>query len=83
MENARTRQWQVDRMVIPFTSLISQDVYFIKTRSKNYTTEGGINLQVNFERRDKCISNNILHLFLEILFNIEMCSRRVYTMSTE
>ncbi|CAF1270550.1 unnamed protein product [Adineta ricciae] len=54
MENARTRQWQVDRMVIPFTSLISQDVYFIKTRSKNYTTEGGINLQ-KYYSISKCV----------------------------
>ncbi|CAF1150413.1 unnamed protein product [Adineta ricciae] len=54
MENARTRQWQVDRIVIPFTSLVSQDVYFIKTRSKNYTTEGGINLQ-KYYSISKCV----------------------------
>ena len=46
MNEAENHRWQLDHIVIPFTSLVSQDVYFIKTRSKDYTTEGGINLQV-------------------------------------
>ena len=46
MEEAKTHEWRIDNIVIPFTSLILQDVYYIKTHSKDYTSEGGINLHV-------------------------------------
>ena len=36
-----------DKIVVPFASIVLQDVYYIKTHSKDYTTvEGGINLKV-------------------------------------
>ncbi|CAF0842167.1 unnamed protein product [Adineta steineri] len=45
MDEAKRHEWKIDNIVIPFTSLILQDVYYIKTHSKDYTSEGGINLQ--------------------------------------
>jgi len=47
MEDAERHQWAVNKIVIPFTSIVLQDVYYIKTHSKDYTTEGGINLKVS------------------------------------
>jgi len=47
MEDAERHRWAVDKIVIPFTSIVLQDVYYIKTHSKDYTTEGGINLKVS------------------------------------
>jgi hypothetical protein len=46
MEEAAKHNWMKDQIVIPFTSIILQDVYYIKTHSKDYTTAGGINLKV-------------------------------------
>ena len=46
IDEAEKSQWTNDKIVIPFTSLILQDVYFIKTHSQDYTTAGGINLKV-------------------------------------
>ncbi|CAF4703979.1 unnamed protein product [Rotaria socialis] len=45
VEDAEKNTWAVDKIVIPFTSIVVQDVYFIKTHSKDYTVEGGINLK--------------------------------------
>ncbi|CAF3579958.1 unnamed protein product [Rotaria sordida] len=45
IEEADKYGWIVDKIVIPFTSLVLQDVYFIKTHSKDDTVEGGINLK--------------------------------------
>ncbi|CAF0920265.1 unnamed protein product [Adineta ricciae] len=45
MEEANKHGWITDKIVIPFTSIILQDVYFIKTHSKDYTPAGGINLK--------------------------------------
>ena len=50
MEDAEKHDWTLDKIVIPLTSIVLQDVYFIKTHSKDYTTEGGINLKVHFLR---------------------------------
>ncbi|CAF4465789.1 unnamed protein product, partial [Rotaria sp. Silwood2] len=46
MEEAEKYGWKTDKIVIPFTSIVLQDVYFIKTHSKDYTTAGGINLKL-------------------------------------
>lgn len=46
MEDAERHRWMADKIVIPFTSIVLQDVYYIKTHSKDYTPEGGINLKV-------------------------------------
>jgi len=46
-EEAEKHGWDVDKIVIPFTSIVLQDVYYIKTHSKDYTEEGGINLKVD------------------------------------
>ena len=46
MEEANKHGWTTDKIVIPFTSIVLQDVYFIKTHSKDYTPAGGINLKV-------------------------------------
>lgn len=46
MEDAERHRWMPERIVIPFTSIVLQDVYYIKTHSKDYTPEGGINLKV-------------------------------------
>lgn len=46
MEETDQHRWGVDKIVVPFTSIILQDVYYIRTHSKDYTSEGGINLQV-------------------------------------
>ena len=51
MQDAERHQWTRDHIVIPFTSIVLQDVYYIKTQSKDYTSEGGINLKVS--RREK------------------------------
>jgi hypothetical protein len=48
MEKAESHNWAIDKMVIPFTSIVLQDVYYIKTHSKDYTEEGGVNLKVCF-----------------------------------
>ena len=48
MKDAEMHKWAVDKLVIPFTSIVLQDVYFIKTHSKDYTEENGINLKVSF-----------------------------------
>jgi hypothetical protein len=48
MAEAEKHEWATDKIVIPFTSIILQDVYYIKTHSKDYTTAGGINLKVGF-----------------------------------
>ena len=48
MEEAENYGWRIDKIVIPFTSIVLQDVYYIKTHSKDYTEEGGINLKVSF-----------------------------------
>jgi len=48
MNDAEIHKWAIDKIVIPFTSIVLQDVYYIKTHSKDYTTEGGINLKVYF-----------------------------------
>ncbi|UJR13401.1 hypothetical protein I4U23_000416 [Adineta vaga] len=45
MEEADKHGWITDKIVIPFTSIILQDVYFIKTHSKDYTPDSGINLK--------------------------------------
>ncbi|CAF3810721.1 unnamed protein product, partial [Rotaria magnacalcarata] len=45
VEDAEKNTWTVDKIVIPFTSIVVRDVYFIKTHSKDYTIEGGINLK--------------------------------------
>ncbi|CAF3721742.1 unnamed protein product [Rotaria sp. Silwood1] len=45
MDEAEKNEWKTDKIVIPFTSIILQDVYYIKTHSKDYTTAGGINLK--------------------------------------
>jgi len=46
MQDADKHKWAVDKQVVPFTSIILQDVYYIKTHSKDFTDEGGINLKV-------------------------------------
>jgi hypothetical protein len=46
MGEAVKHEWAADKIVIPFTSIVLQDVYYIKTHSKDYTTAGGINLKV-------------------------------------
>jgi hypothetical protein len=46
MDDANRNQWPIDKIVIPLTSIVLQDVYYIKTHSKDYTPEGGINLKV-------------------------------------
>jgi hypothetical protein len=46
MEDAEIHKWAIDKIVIPFTSIVLQDVYYLKTHSKDYTIEGGINLKV-------------------------------------
>ena len=51
MEDADKHGWAIDKIVIPFTSIILQDVYYIKTHSKDFTSAGGINLKVRFTRR--------------------------------
>jgi hypothetical protein len=48
MEEADKHAWIQDKIVIPFTSIVLQDVYYIKTHSKDNTTAGGINLKVRF-----------------------------------
>ena len=35
-------------LILPFFSLILQDIYFIQTHSDNLTIDGQINFQVNF-----------------------------------
>ncbi len=47
MEETGKNRWGIDKIVVPFTSIMLQDVYYIKTHSKDYTPEGGINLQVH------------------------------------
>lgn len=46
VEEAEANNWAADKIVVPFTSIVVQDVYYIKTHSKDYTEEGGINLKV-------------------------------------
>ena len=46
MDEARKHDWATDKIVIPFTSIVLQDVYYIKTHSKDFTSAGGINLKV-------------------------------------
>ena len=46
IDEAEKCQWTNEKIVIPFTSLVLQDVYFIKTHSKDFTSAGGINLKV-------------------------------------
>ena len=48
IEDAERHRWALDKIVIPLTSIVLQDVYYIKTHSKDYTAEGGINLKVCF-----------------------------------
>lgn len=48
MDEARKHDWAIDKLVIPFTSIVLQDVYYIKTHSKDHTSAGGINLKVCF-----------------------------------
>ncbi|CAF0983568.1 unnamed protein product [Adineta steineri] len=45
MEEAEKHGWVTNKIVIPFTSIILQDVYYIKTHSKDHTPAGGINLK--------------------------------------
>ena len=49
VEEAKKYNWAIDKIVIPFTSIVLQDVYYIKTHSKDYTPEGGINLKVQLD----------------------------------
>lgn len=46
MKDAQRHRWILDKIVIPFTSIVLQDVYYTKTHSKDYTVEGGINFKV-------------------------------------
>jgi hypothetical protein len=48
MNDSIIHKWTIDKIVIPFTSIVLQDVYYIKTHSKDYTIEDGINLKVKF-----------------------------------
>ncbi len=48
MEESEKHGWKADKIVIPFTSIVLQDVYYIKTHSKDHTTAGGVNLKVLF-----------------------------------
>lgn len=47
IEEAEKSNWICDKFVIPFTSIILQDVYFIKTHSQDFYQTGGINLMVS------------------------------------
>lgn len=77
MEEANKHGWVTDKIVIPFTSIVLQDVYFIKTHSKDYTPAGGINLKVEF----RSINIPKLKFFhLEILFHGQFHFRRICAM---
>ncbi|CAF4115547.1 unnamed protein product, partial [Rotaria sp. Silwood2] len=58
-EEAEKYGWTVDKIVIPFTSLVLQDVYFIKTHSKDNTVSGGINLK-KYDSMAKFISEEFV-----------------------
>jgi len=45
IDEAEKCQWNSESLVVPFLSLVLQDVYFIKTHSQDLTTAGGINLK--------------------------------------
>ena len=53
IDDAEKYRWTTDHLVIPFTSLVLQDIYYIKTHSKDLTTAGGINLKVHSNQLDK------------------------------
>ena len=77
MEEAYRHAWAQDKIVIPFTSIILQDVYYIKTHSKDYTTAGGINLKVT----NSFFNANLpSRLFVEILFHGKIYYRRICAM---
>lgn len=46
LDEARTQHWPTNKIVIPILSIVLQDVFFIKKGSGDYTSAGGINLQV-------------------------------------
>ncbi|CAF0736370.1 unnamed protein product [Didymodactylos carnosus] len=60
VKEADKSNWSVDKIVIPFTSILLQDVYFIKTHSKDYTSAGGINLK-KYYMMAKFISEEFVH----------------------
>ena len=67
LEEAKNQNWTNNKIVIPFTSLLLKDIYFIKTHSGDYTEQGGINLKVSLIN---IIGHNFDHL--ELFLSLEI-----------
>ncbi|CAF0776780.1 unnamed protein product [Rotaria sp. Silwood1] len=72
-EEAEKYGWAVDKIVIPFTSLVLQDVYYIKTHSKDDTVAGGVNLKKYYSMA-KFISEEFIQCKQSKVCNLIPCS---------
>ena len=72
MEEAEQHGWTADKLVIPITSIVLQDVYFIKTHSEDYTAEGGINLKVEMSSLLE-ICHDHEYLYLQKYYSMAKC----------